>query len=78
MLLRSSPDVTELVTFDVFDSSHIYNVEDEDFMFAVSVEHYENGIKMDPRYVKWVANLISSTPDSFSVEHLPMSTCSEA
>ena len=78
MLLRSSPDVTEVVAFDVFDSSHVFNVEDEDFMFAVSVEHYENGIKMDPRYVKWVAILITSTPDSFEKVFMPMSTCSEA
>ena len=73
MLTRSRPEVVKFVENDFFDTSELYNLADEDFMFAVSVEHYKDGIKMDPRYVKWVATLISSTPDSYEEIYMPMS-----
>ena len=58
MLMRSSPDVNKFVNDDFFDISDRFKLDDEEFMFAVSVEHYYTGIRTDPRYVKWVAEFI--------------------
>ena len=73
MLARSQPAVVKSVENNFFDTSERYNLADEDFMFAVSLEHYKEGIKMNPRYVKWVASLITSTPDSYEEIYMPMS-----
>ena len=51
MLMRSRPEVVKFVNDDFFDSSDRFKLADEEFMFAVSVEHYYTGIRMDPRYV---------------------------
>ena len=51
---------------------------DNEFMMAVSVERHKKGARMDPRYVQWVATLITSTPDSFTEIYVPMKPCTEA
>ena len=50
MLVRKNPAVVIIKQPDVFDATERYNIADEDFMFAVSLEHWTDGPKMDLRY----------------------------
>ena len=45
MLTRSSPEVVQFVNDDAFDFSDRFKLDDEEFMFAVSVEKYYAGIR---------------------------------
>ena len=77
LLMRKSPDVVEVVDINAFDVSDRYNTATNDFMMAVSVERHQKGTLMDPRYVQWVATLITSSPDSFDEIYVPMKPCTD-
>ena len=52
LLIRKSPDVISVVEASHFDSTETtYNIAENDFMTAISVDHYDKGARMDPRYV---------------------------
>ena len=46
-------------------------------MVAVAVEHYLDGPKSDPRFVKWVASYQISTAESYEAVHYPMHRCTD-
>ena len=49
----------------------------DEFMVAVAVEHYLDGPKSDPRFVKWVASYQISTAESYEAVHYPMHRCTD-
>ena len=79
LMLRKKPNVIELMEPSAFDLTHRYNTEsaENDFMMAVSVERHQKGARMDPRYVQFVATLITSTADSFEEIYVPMKPCTD-
>ena len=51
LLMRKKPNVVEYVEASAFDYTEIYNVAENEFMMAISVERFGTGARMDPRYV---------------------------
>ena len=75
MFLKKRPTVTEFVDDFAFDINDQYAMNQDSFMIAVAADNYLDGPKSDPRFVKWVATLQSSTDDSLKVVHYPMHRC---
>ena len=65
MLERKNPDLTTFVVEDAFDTTEQYSMDQNSFMVAVAAEHYLDGPKSDPRYVKWIASYQIGTDESF-------------
>ena len=65
MLERRSPSITEYVIEEAFDLTEQYTMDQNSFMVAVAAEHYLEGPKSDPRYVKWIASYQIGTDESF-------------
>ena len=77
MLMRKQPEVNEFVEPEFFSPSDSYKLHEEDFMMAISMENYLKGERMDPRYIQFVATLISKNEESFLERYVPMKPCTD-
>ena len=56
LMLRKQPDIVSFTDEQAFDATFRYSVRDNGVMFAVSLEHYLEGAKNDPRHIQWVGS----------------------
>ena len=77
MLIRKAPQIFTVTQEDLFDVSDTYNLEDENFMMAIGVEHWVDGPKMDSRYLMFTAAVIKQSLSGYVEELYPMYPCTE-
>ena len=51
LLLRKNPDLVKYFEKEAFDNTEKFNIGDNDFMVAASVENWITGPKSDPRHI---------------------------
>ena len=77
MLERSGPNIIEFEEDDFFDNKDVYNMQRENQFFAVTAEQFSRGMRMDPRYVQWVAKITHMTPNGRQDYFYPMKPCTK-
>ena len=77
LLLRINPHIVQKVKENVFDNTDKFNLAENDFMMAVTVERYDGSSAMDPRYIQPIATLVRSMPDSYEEFITPMKPCTD-
>ena len=55
LLMRKNPQITSNTEENAFPVDHKLNLIDTGFAMAFGLDHFTEGVKNDPRYVKWVA-----------------------
>ena len=61
---------------NAFTGSEEYNTRDQNFMIAVGANNFFNGERDDPRYSKWVAELVTKIDGELEYEIWEMHPCS--
>ena len=69
-----SPSITAFS--QKIDEGARFNPAQEEFMMAFTIEHFQEGVKDDPRFVQWILNYSSADKDGkYSIISYPMHQC---
>ena len=52
-------------------------LSNEDFMIAVTAEHWLTGAKNDPNYIQWVGSFNIATADNYTQTYFPLHICTD-
>ena len=72
---RKNPDLSSII--ESIDEGEIYDLNEEDFMMAFTLEHWSTGIKNDTRYFQWVLQVSTSSAFNGGVQFYPMHRCTD-
>ena len=75
MMQKKGPTIIQLKEEGALDEETIYEIADSDFMMAISIDHWLNGLKLDPSYIKFVSHLWYYTGTEFIKKSYPMHVC---
>ena len=78
LLTRHNPTVNSYeVSIDSFDDQvSKFNTSDDGFMMAFAIDS-DNGLKQDPRFIKWVARYIQIIDGETVVRNILLQPCTE-
>ena len=69
ILLRKRPDVFTNIDDEAYSEEDRFNLKQNGFMVALSLENFSEGAKMDPRYVQFLSTLVFMGPgDDFELQ----------
>ena len=72
LLERRNPTVNTYTDSDALTSDDRFDVGAEDFMIAVALEGFYSGLKTDPRYIRWMAEIHTAQDDQYYKKLIPL------
>ena len=63
ILLRKRPDVFTNIDAEAYSEEDRFNLKQNGFMVALSLENFSEGAKIDPSYVQFLSTLVFMDPD---------------
>ena len=74
---RRNPTVNTYVDSDALTMDDRFDMSAENFMVAVALEGFYSGLKSDPRYIRWMAEIHTSQDDQYYKKLIPLHECTE-
>ena len=75
MLLRKAPAVSVFVDAEGLSPDAKFDLTTDEFVMAVSIEHWLTGPKNDSNYIQWVGSYNVATEGIYEQKYFPLRIC---